>query len=57
MENIINFGIREKRIVITQADEWNTVFGALVQPLPRLVRGILPQMMERKAEKIREIHT
>lgn len=32
--------------------EWETVFGALVEPLPRLVRAVLPQMMERRAGKI-----
>jgi len=33
-------------------DEWRTVFAHLVDPLPRLVRAVLPQMMERKAGKI-----
>lgn len=33
-------------------DEWNEVFDALVHPLPRLVRAVLPQMIERDSGKI-----
>ncbi len=33
-------------------DEWRTVFAHLVDPLPRLVKAVLPQMIERKAGKI-----
>lgn len=33
-------------------DEWRTVFGHLVDPLPRLVRAVLPQMQQRKSGKI-----
>lgn len=33
-------------------DEWTTVFRALVEPLPRLVRAVLPQMMARRSGKI-----
>jgi 2-keto-3-deoxy-L-fuconate dehydrogenase len=33
-------------------DEWRDVFAHLVDPLPRLVRAVLPQMIERKAGKI-----
>lgn len=33
-------------------DEWRAVFAALVDPLPRLVRAVLPQMIERRAGKI-----
>jgi len=33
-------------------DEWREVFARLVQPLPRLCRAVLPQMLERKAGKI-----
>ena len=33
-------------------DEWRNVFSHLVDPLPRLVRAVLPQMMERRAGKI-----
>ena len=33
-------------------DEWNEVFDALVHPLPRLARAVLPQMMARASGKI-----
>ncbi|MGB2155092.1 MAG: SDR family NAD(P)-dependent oxidoreductase, partial [Porticoccaceae bacterium] len=33
-------------------NEWQSVFSALVDPLPRLVRAVLPQMMERQSGKI-----
>jgi 2-keto-3-deoxy-L-fuconate dehydrogenase len=33
-------------------DEWNDVFAALVHPLPRLVRAVLPSMIARRAGKI-----
>ena len=33
-------------------DEWRAVFGALVDPLPRLVRAVLPQMVARRAGKV-----
>ena len=32
--------------------EWDEVFGALVYPLPRLVRAVLPQMISRAGGKI-----
>jgi 2-keto-3-deoxy-L-fuconate dehydrogenase len=32
--------------------EWRDVFAALVDPLPRLVRAVLPQMIERRAGKV-----
>ena len=32
--------------------EWRQVFAALVDPLPRLARAVLPQMVERRAGKI-----
>ncbi len=32
--------------------EWNEVFGALVHPLPRLTRAVLPQMVSRASGKI-----
>jgi 2-keto-3-deoxy-L-fuconate dehydrogenase len=32
--------------------EWREVFAALVDPLPRLVRAVLPQMLERGAGRI-----
>ena len=33
-------------------DEWAEVFGCLVDPLPRLCRAVLPQMVARRAGKI-----
>jgi 2-keto-3-deoxy-L-fuconate dehydrogenase len=32
--------------------EWRDVFAQLVDPLPRLVRAVLPQMMERRSGKV-----
>ena len=33
-------------------DEWRNVFATLVDPLPRLCRAVLPQMIERRRGKI-----
>lgn len=33
-------------------DEWRTVFGALVDPLPRLVRAVTPATIERRWGKV-----
>jgi 2-keto-3-deoxy-L-fuconate dehydrogenase len=33
-------------------DEWDSVFSALVHPLPRLLRAVLPSMIERRSGKI-----
>jgi 2-keto-3-deoxy-L-fuconate dehydrogenase len=33
-------------------DEWQATFAALVDPLPRLCRAVLPQMIERRSGKI-----
>lgn len=33
-------------------DEWRATFAALVDPLPRLVRAVLPQMIARRAGRI-----
>jgi 2-keto-3-deoxy-L-fuconate dehydrogenase len=33
-------------------DEWRDTFAALVDPLPRLVRAVLPQMIARRAGKV-----
>jgi len=33
-------------------EEWRTVFSTLVDPLPRLFRAVLPQMIERRAGKV-----
>lgn len=32
--------------------EWRSVFSALVDPLPRLMRAVVPQMKERKAGRV-----
>lgn len=33
-------------------DEWRAAFASLVDPLPRLLRAVLPQMMARRAGKL-----
>ena len=33
-------------------DEWTRVFAALVDPLPRLLRAVLPQMIARRSGKV-----
>ncbi|HEX2542881.1 MAG TPA: SDR family oxidoreductase [Caldimonas sp.] len=33
-------------------DEWRSVFAALVDPLPRLARAVLPQMVARRSGKV-----
>jgi len=33
-------------------EEWRSVFSGMVDPLPRLFRAVLPQMLERRAGKI-----
>lgn len=33
-------------------DEWRTVFAHMVDPLPRLMGAVLPQMMERRSGKV-----
>lgn len=40
------------RVQEVEDDEWHTVFDTLVHPLPRLVRAVLPQMIERRSGKI-----
>jgi len=35
-----------------ESQEWQSVFAALVEPLPRLVTAVLPQMMARQSGKI-----
>ena len=37
---------------LVEDQEWASVFDALVSPLPRLVRAVLPQMIERQGGKI-----
>lgn len=40
------------RAVDVTDDEWQQVFGALVDPLPRLCRAVLPAMVARRSGKI-----
>jgi 2-keto-3-deoxy-L-fuconate dehydrogenase len=40
------------RVQDVSDSEWEEVFSALVHPLPRLVRAVLPQMLERRRGKI-----
>jgi NAD(P)-dependent dehydrogenase (short-subunit alcohol dehydrogenase family) len=40
------------RVESVADDEWRQAFAALVDPLPRLVRAVLPQMIERRSGKI-----
>lgn len=51
---VANLSIAAPTTPAIQTDdaEWDAVFAALVEPLPRLVRAVLPQMIERRAGKI-----
>ena len=51
---IANLGVPAPNTSVLDSDEaeWRSVFSALVDPLPRLARAVLPQMIERKAGKI-----
>ncbi len=51
---IVNLAIKAPSTLVHEvADgEWEEVFKTIVDPLPRLVRAVLPQMMARKAGKI-----
>jgi len=51
---VINLAIRAPTTEAIQVsvEEWHDVFAALVHPLPRLVRAVLPSMIERRAGKI-----
>lgn len=51
---IANLALPAPRSSAAQASdaEWRNTFAHLVDPLPRLVRSVLPQMIERKAGKI-----
>jgi 2-keto-3-deoxy-L-fuconate dehydrogenase len=40
------------KVLDVTEDEWREVFGQLVDPLPRLVRAVLPQMIARRSGKI-----
>ncbi len=51
---VANLAIEAPTTPVADADdhEWGSVFNALVTPLPRLVRAVLPQMIERRSGKI-----
>jgi 2-keto-3-deoxy-L-fuconate dehydrogenase len=51
---VANLAIPAARSLASEASdaEWRAMFDALVDPLPRLVRAVLPQMIERRAGKI-----
>ncbi len=51
---IVNLAIKAPSTLVHDVSdsEWDEVFKALVDPLPRLVRAVLPQMMARRAGKI-----
>jgi 2-keto-3-deoxy-L-fuconate dehydrogenase len=51
---IVNLAIKAPSTLAHQVGdgEWEEIFKIIVDPLPRLVRAVLPQMMARKAGKI-----
>lgn len=51
---VINLAIPAPSTPLTaiEDEEWQRVFACLVDPLPRLVRAVLPQMQERRCGKI-----
>ena len=51
---ILNLAIAAPRTsaVASSEAEWAAVFGALVDPLPRLLRAVLPQMIERRSGRV-----
>ena len=51
---VVNLAIPAPTTDATQVseEEWSDVFAALVHPLPRLFRAVLPSMIERRAGKI-----
>ena len=51
---IANLAIKAPNTLVHEVDdsEWEEIFKIIVDPLPRLVRAVLPQMMARKAGKI-----
>ena len=51
---IANLAVPAPSTPVTEVtdEEWQHVFGHLVDPLPRLVRAVLPQMIERGGGKI-----
>ena len=51
---LVNLGVPapSSRAHEVSDDEWRRVFSHMVDPLPRLMRAVLPQMIERRAGKI-----
>ena len=51
---IVNLAIKAPNTLVHEVgdSEWEEVFRTMVDPLPRLVRAVLPQMMARQAGKI-----
>ena len=51
---VVNLAFPAPSSAVTDAsdDEWRATFAALVDPLPRLFRAVLPQMIERRSGKI-----
>jgi 2-keto-3-deoxy-L-fuconate dehydrogenase len=51
---VANLAIPAPSTAATEAsdEEWHDVFAALVHPLPRLFRAVLPAMIERRSGKI-----
>jgi 2-keto-3-deoxy-L-fuconate dehydrogenase len=51
---IVHLALPSPRTAAVDAtdDEWRDVFAHLVDPVPRLVRAVLPQMISRRAGKI-----
>ena len=51
---VANLAIPAPTTAVTEVpeEEWRSTFSALVEPLPRLFRAVLPAMIERRAGKI-----
>jgi 2-keto-3-deoxy-L-fuconate dehydrogenase len=51
---VVNLAVPAPTTAVTEVldDEWNDTFAALVNPLARLVRAVLPAMIARRAGKI-----
>ena len=51
---IVNLALKAPSTLVHEVadSEWEEVFKTIVDPLPRLVRAVLPQMMERRSGKI-----
>lgn len=51
---VANLGVPAPTTAATEVtdDEWRHAFAHMVDPLPRLMRAVLPQLLERKAGKV-----